>query len=278
MTRILETPWGKSHAVPRNHTAWPNKVDVIGVHVSEVTYENAVEAISELAQSGEPGIVSCHAVHAIVTMSCDEELRNMVNAFEMITPDGQPVRWAMNLLNRSGLRDRVYGPELMLQLCQRAERDQIPIYLFGGNDQVSEDLSKALTAKFPRLILAGAEAPPFRPLTEEEDEQVVQRINDSGARLIFIGLGCPKQDIFAYEHRDRIKGVQVCVGAAFDFHAGEKPMAPDWMQRTGLEWLFRLCKEPGRLWKRYLYTNSLFVWKVAIEFASGKNRRSNQSS
>jgi exopolysaccharide biosynthesis WecB/TagA/CpsF family protein len=134
-------------------------------------------------------------------------------------------------------------------------------------------LSKALTEKFPQLILAGAEAPPFRPLTEEEDDQVVQRINDSGARLIFIGLGCPKQDIFSYEHRDRLNGFQICVGAAFDFHAGAKPMAPQWMQSNGLEWMFRLYKEPGRLWKRYLCTNSLFVWKVAIAIVFGKNRR-----
>ena len=273
MTNMLDKVTDIAIENQQSMTSWPDKVDVIGVQVSEVDYQHAVETITDAALRGESGIVACHAVHAIVTMSCDENLRTMVNEFRMITPDGQPVRWAMNLLNRSRLKERVYGPELMLQLCRRAERDQLPIYFYGGNEQVSEALSKAFSDKFPRLIIAGAEAPPFRPLTDEEDDQVVKRINESGAKLIFIGLGCPKQDISAYEHRDSINGIQVCVGAAFDFHAGAKPMAPRWMQSRGLEWVFRLSKEPGRLWKRYLQTNSIFIWKVATAVVFNKNRR-----
>ncbi len=241
---------------------WPPKVDLIGVKVNVVDYQQAVDSIISAATNHQSGIVACHAVHAIVTMSCDPQLRQMVNEFGMITPDGQPVRWAMNLLHRTQLKDRVYGPELMLRLCERAEQEQLPIYLYGGNDQVSEDLQRELLTSYPRLQIAGAEAPPFRSLTAEEDRQVIQRINESGARLVFIGLGCPKQDIFAHEHRDQIAGIQICVGAAFDFHAGAKPMAPEWMQQRGLEWLYRLSKEPTRLWKRYLTTNSIFVWKV----------------
>lgn len=272
MTNTLDNKPDNLVDPQRSVTNWPTKVDLIGVQVSEVDYESAVESICQAATKGERGIVSCHAVHAIVTMSCDERLREMVNEFRMITPDGQPVRWAMNWLNGSKLKDRVYGPELMLQLCRRAERERLPIYLYGGNEQVAEALPKSLNRLFPSLIIAGSESPPFRPLSKDEDECVVERINASGARIVFIGLGCPKQDIFAYGHRQQINGIQVCVGAAFDFHAGAKPMAPQWMQRNGLEWMFRLCKEPGRLWKRYLQTNTIFVWKVATSFFATKNR------
>ena len=251
-------------------TVWPHKVDVIGVSVSEVDYQQAVDSICHAAQGGESGVVSCHSVHAIVTLGSSEKLRGMANAFSMITPDGQPVRWAMNLLNGSKLRKRVYGPELMLQVCQRAAEDGLPVYLYGGHDQVSIDLQRVLLQKFPKLIIAGSETPPFRALTKTEDAQTVERINNSGAKITFIGLGCPKQDIFAHEHRNTISGIQICVGAAFDFHAGAKPMAPQWMQASGLEWLFRLRSEPGRLWKRYLQTNSLFVWKVAKAYSFAK--------
>ena len=253
-------------------TVWPNKVDVIGVAVSEVNYQQAVDSIFHAAHGGESGIVSCHAVHAIVTLGSDEKLRAMANTFSMITPDGQPVRWAMNLLNGSKLKKRVYGPDLMLDVCQRAAEEGLPIYLYGGQDQVSIDLQRSLLNHFPKLVIAGAETPPFRELTEEENAQTVQRINSSGAKITFIGLGCPKQDVFAYEHRDTINGIQICVGAAFDFHAGAKPMAPKWMQASGLEWLFRLSSEPGRLWKRYLLTNSLFVWKVAKAYFLPKSK------
>ena len=253
MSRILEQNSRTHPQIPDSATCWPAKSNLIGVQVSEVDYDLAVERISQAARAGESGVVSCHAVHAIVTMSCNENLKTMVNQFQMITPDGQPVRWAMNLLNRSKLKDRVYGPELMLRLCRRAEQDQLPIYLYGGNDQVSDNLVKALSTQFPGLIIAGAEAPPFRTLTDEEDAQVVRRITESGARLVFIGLGCPKQDIFAHEHRDRLQVIQICVGAAFDFHAGAKPMAPKWMQNNGLDTFHRIWRSirtslPKRTW------------------------------
>jgi N-acetylglucosaminyldiphosphoundecaprenol N-acetyl-beta-D-mannosaminyltransferase len=179
-----------------------------------------------------------------------------------VTADGQPVRWALNLLHGTRMSERVYGPELMLRLCQGAAAAGIPVYLYGGNSEVALRLEAELRRLWPNLQITGCEAPPFRPLTPEEDQSVVDRINRSGAGLVFVGLGCPKQDLFAYEHRHTIKAVLVCVGAAFDFHAGVKKMAPGWMQRHGLEWLYRLVQEPGRLWRRYLVTNSLFVAKV----------------
>lgn len=251
---------------------WPAKYDLFGVKVNATTYDEAVTLIFDAARQQMPAVVSLHAVHAVMTAAGDSTLREKVNKFQIIAPDGQPVRWALNLLYRTGLRDRVYGPELTLRLCRRAAEDGVPVYLYGSTPETIEKLQENLAARFPGLQIVGAEAPPFRPLTPEEDEAMVERINRSGARIVFIGLGCPKQDHFAYDHRDRIEAVQVCVGAAFDFHAGTKRMAPGWLQRHGLEWLFRLGQEPQRLWRRYLVTNSLFVVKLLGAFVRPRVR------
>jgi exopolysaccharide biosynthesis WecB/TagA/CpsF family protein len=256
---------------------WPTKVDLLGVRVSVTTYEEAAAIILRAAKEGVSGVVSCHAVHAIVTASGDASLRDKVNTFEMLTADGQPVRWALNLLHGTRLSERVYGPELTLRLCQGAAGAGIPVYLYGGNRDVALRLEAEFHRLWPDLQIAGCEAPPFRALTSEEDQSVVDRINRSGAGLVFVGLGCPKQDLFAYEHRHTIKAVQVCVGAAFDFHAGVKKMAPRWMQRHGLEWLYRLVQEPGRLWRRYLVTNSLFVAKVGRALLARRGRSSRRN-
>lgn len=248
--------------------AWPDKLDVLGVGITPTTYEAAIELILDAADCGRRSVVACQAVHAVVTAACDAQLRRRVNSFELVTPDGQPVRWALNWLYGARLTERVYGPELMWRVCREAARRGVPVYLYGGSPQVLEKLHTRLMRAFPELCLAGSESPPFRPLSDEEDRQAVERINASGARLVFIGLGCPKQDHFAFEHRDRLAAVQLCVGAAFDFHAGTKPMAPSWMQRHGLEWLFRLCCEPRRLARRYLVTNTLFVVKLAGQIAA----------
>ena len=247
---------------PTAEFRWPRKFDLFGVGVSATSYDEAVEAIMQAARRPAPAVVSLHAVHALVTASRDPALRRKVSSFQIIAPDGQPVRWALNLLHRTGLRDRVYGPELALRLCRRAAREGVSIYLYGSTPEVLDKLRENLTAMFPALRIAGAESPPFRPLTAEEQDETARRVNESGAGIMFIGLGAPKQDLFAYEHRHRIQAVQVCVGAAFDFHAGMLKMAPRWMQRSGLEWLFRLVMEPGRLWRRYLVTNSVFLARL----------------
>jgi exopolysaccharide biosynthesis WecB/TagA/CpsF family protein len=243
---------------------WPQKVSLFGVGLSVSNYNEATRLILAAAQAGQRAVVACQAVHAVITASQDPVLRARVNSFDLVTPDGQPVRWAMNLLHRTRLAERVYGPELMLRVCQAAAEAAVPIYLYGGTPAVVDQLVDNLRRRFSGLRIAGAEAPPFRPLTAVEDEAVVERIKASGAQVVFIGLGCPKQDHFAYEHHDRIRGVLLAVGAAFDFHAGAKKMAPAWMQRRGLEWLFRLSQEPGRLWKRYLTTNTVFLARLAL--------------
>ena len=245
---------------------WPRKYDVLGVKISGTTYDEAVDAIIAAAKRRARAVVSLTAVHPVVVASGDRELREQINGFDLVGPDGQPVRWALNRLYGLGLQDRVYGPEITLRICRRAAAEQLPIYLYGATPEVLEKLQKNLLKQFPELVIAGSESPPFRPLSDPEDLEMVDRVNGSGAALMFISLGAPKQDIFAAEHRDRINAVQICVGAAFDFHAGVKSVAPGWMQRNSLEWLYRLCQEPRRLWRRYLVTNSVFIAKFTRQW------------
>jgi len=254
----------------KNSSMWPRKYNVFGVNVSATTYEEALNLIIFAAQKKIPAIVTHLPVHGLVLASRDASLQTKVNCFNIVAPDGQPVRWALKVLFKRKLPDRVYGPELMMRLCSSAAEVGIAIYLLGSYPHVVGQLRDNLIKKFPSLQVTGFESPPFRPLTSEEDKAVVERINKSRAGLVFIGLGCPKQDIFAYEHRHNIKGVQICVGAAFDFLAGKKKMAPVWMQRNALEWLFRLFQEPKRLWKRYFFTNSIFMWYLFLQLTGLK--------
>ena len=246
-------------APPAMH--WPRKYDLFGVQVSATSYDEATGLILEAARNGVPAIVSAHAAHAVVAASNDPVLRTKVNRFDIVTPDGQPVRWALNALHKTGLTDRVRGPELMLRTCRAAAEQKVPIFLYGSSPNVLEALTGNLMQWFPGLRIAGTYSPPFRSLTIEEEAEVAERINGSGAGIIYIGLGYPKQDHFAHDMHDRLRGVLVCVGAAFDFHAGKKATAPLWMQHAGLEWLHRLCCEPKRLGRRYLETNSAFIAK-----------------
>jgi exopolysaccharide biosynthesis WecB/TagA/CpsF family protein len=253
-------------AISEPAVKWPNKYPLFGVGVTATNYEEAVNLGIHAAQKGISAIITALAVHALITAKKDDNLRKQVNSFNIVVPDGQPVRWALNSLFRTRLTDRVYGPELMLRLCKRASELGIGIYLYGSYKTVVENLRSNLEASFPSLKIMGCEPSFFRPLTLEEDKLLIDRINNSGAAFLFLGLGCPLQEMFAYEHRHAIKAVQVCVGAAFDFHAGNKTMAPKWMQRNGLEWLYRLGQEPRRLWRRYLVTNSSFVISFCLQY------------
>jgi exopolysaccharide biosynthesis WecB/TagA/CpsF family protein len=242
----------------------PIRYDLFGIMVSATDYRQAEEAVMQAAKSGVAATVAHMPVHGLMTVVADENFRAVLNSFDMVCPDGHPVRWALNSIYKLKLKDRVYGPDFMLMLCRRAAAEKIPIYLYGSTQPVLDALKENLSKRFPGLMIAGAESPPFRKLTDEEDRQVVERINGSGARLVFIGLGCPKQEHFAYEHKSSIKAVQLCVGAAFDFLAGTKVQAPKWMQNAGLEWLFRLVSEPIRLGPRYFITNTRFIIRFVM--------------
>lgn len=254
--------------------AFPKKVDLFGgVQMTPTTYAEVVDVLIRCAQARQPATADFGAVHVLASAARDPGFRRTVNALDIVAPDGQPVRWAMNYFHRSGLTDRVYGPELMRRLCRAAAEKGVSVYLYGSSPAVLEKLSASLKAMCPGLRIAGTESPPFRALSDAEHDETAARINASGAGLVFIGLGCPKQEAFAYRHRHSIRAIQVCVGAAFDFHAGLKSIAPAWMQKRGLEWLYRLVKEPGRLWKRYLVTNTTYCLLFAKHALLSRLRR-----
>jgi exopolysaccharide biosynthesis WecB/TagA/CpsF family protein len=195
----------------------------------------------------------------------DPEQRYRLNHLDLVTPDGQPVRWALNALHGTRLADRVYGPTLTLKVCERAAREGLPIYFYGSRTEVLEALTARLSARFPGLLIAGAQASRFRALSPEETREVDSRIRQSGARIAFVGLGCPRQEVWAYEHRDALSMPVLAVGAAFDFHAGLMPQAPLALQKVGLEWLFRLYYEPRRLWRRYVGLNPRYLTLLALQ-------------
>ena len=209
--------------------------------------------------------ISAMAVHGVMTGVLDKEHKYRLNDFDLLCPDGMPVRWAMNFLHKAELADRVYGPNLMLKVCERAAKDGLPIFLYGGTQQMIDLLKKNLLAKFPTLQFAGTRSSAFRQLSPEERDAAAAEINASGAKITFVGLGCPRQEIFAFEMKPLLKMPQLAVGAAFAFHAGLLPQAPPAWQKRGLEWLFRLIQEPGRLWRRYLYLNPLYLTLLAAQ-------------
>ena len=249
---------------------WPKKKNLFGVDLSLTDYDQVVRYALLASRERQSAIIDFMPVHGLVTAATNREHRQRMNAFDIVAPDGQPVRWALNRFYKSDITDRVYGPQLMQRLCEAAQYQDVSIYLYGSTEQVVEKLREVLHKRYPRLKIAGWESPPFRPLTAQEDAEMIQRINQSGAGLVFIGLGCPRQEQFAYEHRESIQGVQLCVGAAFNFIAGLKKSTPPWMQKRGLEWVFRLCQEPRRLLKRYLVTNSLFSLFVVRRMILGR--------
>ncbi|MEL7496667.1 MAG: WecB/TagA/CpsF family glycosyltransferase [Planctomycetota bacterium] len=246
------------------------KHNILGVNINAVDYEAAVSKIVDAAKARNPLGVSALAVHGVMTGVMDNEHRHRLNQLELIVPDGQPVRWALNLLHRTRLNDRVYGPNLMLETCKAAAEQGIPIFLFGGKQELLDDLNSKLMAQFPQLKIAGMLASKFRTLSPEEKQDIIETINASGAAITMVGLGCPRQEVWAYEFKDDLRMPVLAVGAAFNFHAGQLAQAPPLMQRWGLEWLFRLMKEPKRLWQRYLILNPYYLSLLFLQMTGLK--------
>jgi len=242
---------------------------ILGIRISAVDYECATGIIVKAARERRPLSVAALAVHGVMIGLDDHTYRRRLNSFDLVVPDGQPLRWALNLLHGAGLTHRVYGPTLMLRVCEVAAREGVGIYLYGSRPTVLSRLVERLPSAVPGLRIAGYRSPPFRPSTPEEDAEDVRDILKSGARIVFVGLGCPRQEQWVYAHRDRLMMPLVCVGAAFDFHAGVLRQAPTWMQDRGLEWLFRLWMEPRRLWRRYTRHIPIFILLVARQYLTG---------
>lgn len=238
---------------------------VLGINVHAVDYDYAVAQILAAARERRPLAVSALAVHGVMTGVLDPEHARRLNGLDLVVPDGQPVRWALGWLHGRRLPDRVYGPELTLRAARALAAEGLSVYLYGSTPGVLERFARNLQAQFPGLRIAGSEASRFRQTTPDEQREVSRRIRDSGASAVFVGLGCPRQEVWAFEYRDLIGMPILAVGAAFDFHAGTLAQAPGALQRAGLEWLFRLFREPRRLWRRYALLNPLFVWHLLLQ-------------
>jgi len=241
------------------------KRNVLGILIDATDYESACDAIFTAAKQKQCLTVTALAVHGLMTGALDREHQFRLNHFDLLLPDGQPVRWVLNLLHHAGLSDRVYGPNLTMKICAGAVEKGIPLYFYGTNPETLAPLRHTLEKKFPGIIIAGMEPSRFRRLTPKEKQEVAERIQASGAEIVFVGLGCPRQETFAYEFREILPMPILAVGAAFPFLAGQLAQAPKWMQDAGLEWFFRLVVEPRRLWRRYLFLNPAYLCLVAVQ-------------
>ena len=249
----------------------PNRpgAHVVGSYIDAVDRAGCLERIFSWTSRRESRYACLCNVHSVVTARRDPEFHHAIGSADLAVPDGAPVAWRLRALGFAG-QPRVSGAELMWSCCARAEAECVPVFLVGSRPETLRALTAHLAREFPRLEVAGCYAPPFRPLTAEEDRQLTSAIADSGAGIVFVALGCPKQERWMAEHRGRIPAVMIGLGAAFDFHAGTARRAPQWMQDFGLEWLHRLASEPRRLWRRYLVTNTLFIAYLLAEMLGGR--------
>jgi N-acetylglucosaminyldiphosphoundecaprenol N-acetyl-beta-D-mannosaminyltransferase len=241
------------------------KRNVLGVLVDALDYDGAIAKVLAAARDSRPLSLTALAVHGVMTAVRDPRHNARLNAFDVVVPDGQPVRWALNILHGTRLPDWVSGPELVLRVVRQMAADGLPVYLYGTTPQTLDRLSASLRRMYPRLRIAGAEPSKFRSGQPGEAAVLAARIRQSGARLVLVGLGCPRQEVFVYGMRPLVGVPLLAVGAAFDYHAGLLRPAPLWMQRRGLAWLWRLGREPRRLWRRYLIPNLEYLVRLAAQ-------------
>lgn len=245
------------------------KYDLFGVGVSGVTPQETLDFVMEKAKKRISTCIDHMPVHGLITASRDREFNKSIQKFDIVAPDGHPVRIALNHFYGIGLKKRVYGPDFMLDVCAEADRQQIPVFLYGATNETLVRLQTSLCKRYHGLIISGSISPPFRELSDDEDSRIVEQIENCKPGIVFVGTGCPKQELFAAAHRGKINSVMICVGAAFDFIAGTKKQAPKWMRNNSLEWFYRLLSEPKRLGCRYIKTNTTFVIKFANKVLNG---------
>lgn len=244
---------------------------IIGTRLDATSYQDACDRIQSWVEDNLSCYIVAANVHVVMMGYWHKTYRRLINSANLVTPDGMPLVWGLRLLGIKQ-QNRVYGPDLMLACCDRAARSQIPIYLYGGTEKTLIRLQANLQQRFPNLIIAGSYSPPFRPLSEDEEAADRERISQSGAKLVFVGLGCPKQEQWMARQQGKLTAVMLGVGAAFSFHSGEVAQAPRWLMKIGLEWLYRLLKEPRRLWQRYLINNPSFLLLFALQLLNDRNR------
>ncbi|MGD1855067.1 MAG: WecB/TagA/CpsF family glycosyltransferase [Leptolyngbyaceae cyanobacterium] len=232
--------------------------NVIGFPVTAESFETQVDTILAWGRQRLSKAVCVANVHMLVEGKCDKKFARVLHRADMLTPDGMPLVWLTSRL-RKRQQDRVAGMDIMLSLCKKAAQQNISVFFLGSTPDVLWNIEQRLKKEYPGLNVVGMESPPFRPLTTQEDQALIQRINNSGAGLVLVSLGCPKQERWMYHHKGCVKAVMVGLGGVFPIFAGEKKWAPVWVQKNGLEWLYRLIQEPRRLWKRYAKTVPLFM-------------------
>lgn len=242
---------------------------ILGMRVDAVGFQEAVEIVLDWARDGASRYVCVANVHMTMETVDHPDFRAVVNASDLVVPDGMPLVWMLRRLGHPR-QERVSGPDLMVALLERAAAQGLRVGFFGSTPETLSKLQTNVLGRWPALQVVYAYSPPFRPLSPEEDRVIMQEILASEVQLLFVGLGCPKQERWMAEHKDRLPAVMLGVGAAFDFLAGTKPRAPRWMQQAGLEWLFRLMSEPRRLWKRYLLHNPRFVYLASLQLLGWK--------
>jgi N-acetylglucosaminyldiphosphoundecaprenol N-acetyl-beta-D-mannosaminyltransferase len=246
------------------------RVNVLGVGVSAINLDTALQGIAGALAQKTRGYICVTGVHGVMEAQRDPELRSILNHSFLNTPDGMPMVWVGKL---KGFREmsRVYGPDLMLLVCEFTRDKNYTHFLYGGADGVAQELKQKLEAKFPGIKIAGTYTPPFRPLNPDEESELARLVNEKKPDIIWVGLSTPKQEKFMARYGGRFDATLLFgVGAAFDFHAGRVRQAPRWMQRSGLEWLFRLGCEPRRLWRRYFRNNPLFAFRIFCQLTGLK--------
>jgi N-acetylglucosaminyldiphosphoundecaprenol N-acetyl-beta-D-mannosaminyltransferase len=247
------------------------KRNLFGVDYALTDYERASDAIVYHAEHNISFGVSALAVHGLITFYKDMLLNEKLKKVDLIVPDGQPVRWALNYFFKARLKDRVYGPTLVLHVLKKANERKLKIFLYGSTQETIDKFSAFIRKNYSDILFAGIHPDRFRDATPEEDRADIQKINDSGAHIVLVGRGCPRQEVWVADHKGQVNAAMMAVGAAFNFHAGDLRQAPSWMQNAGLEWMFRLCVEPKRLWKRYLLTNSYFIY-LFVKYAAFRKK------
>ncbi len=236
------------------------KKPLFGIDYAIVNYGSASDIIIENAERHNSFGVSALAVHGLVTSVKDKAVGDRVKKIDMVVPDGQPVRWALNSFHKVGMKDRVYGPTLTLHVLEKASVKKLNVYLYGSTETTLAAFAGFIKTNYPGVNLCGIHVDRFRDAMPEEDAADIEKINRAGAHIVLVGRGCPRQEVWVADHLGKVHAAMMAVGAAFDFHAGTVKQAPQWMQDHGLEWFYRLLKEPRRLWKRYFTTNSYFIY------------------
>jgi N-acetylglucosaminyldiphosphoundecaprenol N-acetyl-beta-D-mannosaminyltransferase len=248
----------------------PGRVNILGVGLSAINLQSALRSVETALARKTRGYVCVTGVHGVMEAQDDPAFRQILNRAFLNTPDGMPMVW-MGRLHGFGSMNRVYGPDLMLLVCEFTQSRGYTHFLYGGAEGVAPELQRKLEARFPGIKFVGTHTPPFRPLTASEEDELVRLVNERKPDILWVGLSTPKQEKFMARFRDRLDvTLMFGVGAAFDFHAGRVRQAPFWMQRGGLEWLFRLCCEPRRLWRRYARNNPLFLFRVLCQLTGLK--------